>query len=578
MATISQETVQQQPQPNAVPPIILVGMVWSVVVVAFSVYFALQIFNADAFDVRPTMGDFVQNFFGVVALVPAALSLYSIGGFLLFWTGNPHNNHQLISPNNARYSFIIVNYLGMVLSGFYLLHLWDVFIGMDAITSAIYENRVWIWGLVASYFLFWLAGRVSRYERIHDLMERAALLLAMGTTIILLIQSDLAGAFEHILRQYDSGLVWATTIAMVSCGAFAFLLLQMSAFFGESPEQRKAWQGWLMVSPSLIGFTLFLGGPLLLSFYLSFTDATVQQVPDFIAFDNYTEIMSIQIREQGENDEFASETLDDEYSIIETIRIGDTRYVIGGRDHLFWLSLRNTIMFCLMLVPLATIPAIALAVVLDSNLPGVKFYRAVYFLPSVAAVVGTALIWRSALYSSQIGYINYAITEVVTFLNRTFGLAIVDPEPGWLTDSDLQLFSVVLITAWQVVGFNTVLFLAGLQGIPTVLYEAASVDGASRWQQFRRVTLPLLAPTTFFVVVTTVINALQVFNEVFVLYGTTQGVPEEVTTGVYHLYNQSFSGEEFRFGYASSIAWVLFALIFSITLLQFRLSRSDETQ
>jgi ABC-type sugar transport system permease subunit len=577
MATISQETVQQ-PHPTSLPPVIMAGMVWSLIVAAFSVYFALQIFNADAFDVRPTMGNFVQNFFGVVALLPAALSLFSVAGFVLLWNNTPPANARLLSPANARYSFVTVNYLGMVLSGFYLLHLWEVFVGLDAITGAIYENRVWIWGLVASYFLFWFAGRLSHYERIHDLMERVALLLAMGTTIILLIESDLVGAFEHIVNQYDSMLVWATTIAAIIFGVFAFSVLQMSKLFGESPEQRKAWQGWLMVSPSIIGFSLFLGGPLLLSFYLSFTDATVQQVPNFIGLDNYAEIMSIQVRVQGEDDEFALNALDDDYSIIQTVRLADTRYVIGGKDHLFWLSLRNTIVFGLMLVPLATIPAIALAVVLDSNLPGVKFYRAVYFLPSVAAVVGTALIWRSALYSSQIGYINYAISEVVNFLNSTFGLSIVDPEPGWLTDSDLQLFSVVLITAWQVVGFNTVLFLAGLQGIPTVLYEAASVDGANRWQQFRKVTLPLLAPTTFFVVVTTIINALQVFNEVFVLYGTTQGVPEEVTTGVYHLYNQSFSGENFAFGYASAIAWVLFALIFSITLLQFRVSRSNETQ
>jgi multiple sugar transport system permease protein len=133
------------------------------------------------------------------------------------------------------------------------------------------------------------------------------------------------------------------------------------------------------------------------------------------------------------------------------------------------------------------------------------------------------------------------------------------------------LFSIVLLAAWQVIGFNTVLFLAGLQGIPNTLYEAAYVDGANKWQEFRNVTLPMLAPTTLFVIITTVITGLQVFNEPYALI-SARPLPTAATTSVYYLYNRGFF--RFEFGYASSVAWILFALIFTITLIQFRFSRA----
>jgi multiple sugar transport system permease protein len=221
-------------------------------------------------------------------------------------------------------------------------------------------------------------------------------------------------------------------------------------------------------------------------------------------------------------------------------------------------------------VPLSVIPALGLAMVLNSKLPGVNFFRAVYFLPSVAAVVGTALIWRW-LYDPTIGFINYGITQLVNFLN-SLGLQLVDPQIQWLTGPGVVLFSIVILSAWQVVGFNTVLFLAGLQGISKELYEASSIDGANRWETFWFITLPMLAPTTFFVIITTVITGLQVFNEPYALF-PSRPIPENATTSVFYLYNQGFF--RFNFGYASAIAWVLFALIFLMTLAQFRLQRSN---
>jgi ABC-type sugar transport system permease subunit len=323
-----------------------------------------------------------------------------------------------------------------------------------------------------------------------------------------------------------------------------------------------------MLSPNIIGFLLFFAGPLLLSFYLSFTDAQVGQIPKFIDIENYVKILGLEIK-GIEADQTPRDVLSDDYNELWRFSIGSSDYLVGASDPLFWISLRNTILFCILLVPVCTIPALFLAIILNSKIPGMKFFRAVYFLPSVAAVVGTSLIWRW-LYDPTIGYYNYFITQIVEFLN-SLGMNVQDPKIEWLTTEGFAMLSVVLLAAWQLTGFNTVIFLAGLQGIPGILYEAAWVDGANKWGQLRHVTLPLLAPTTFFVVITTVITGLQVFNEIYTLF-VARPLPEHITTSVYYLYNQGFF--RFQFGYASSIAWLLFALIFAITLLQFRLSRS----
>ena len=229
-------------------------------------------------------------------------------------------------------------------------------------------------------------------------------------------------------------------------------------------------------------------------------------------------------------------------------------------------------MFSIMAVPLSVIPALFLANLLNSKLPGMKFFRAVYFLPSIAAVVGIALIWQW-LYNAAVGYINYAITSAINLLNAIPGVMLVDPQVRWLSDTHTALLAVVIMAAWQWLGFNTVLFLAGLQNIPGELYEAATVDGAGKWAQFWNVTLPLLAPTTFFVVTTAVINALQLFEQVYVLIPTEPpGGPNNATLSlVLYLYQKGF--QRFEQGYASAVAWVLFIAIFAITLIQYTRQR-----
>jgi ABC-type sugar transport system permease subunit len=199
-----------------------------------------------------------------------------------------------------------------------------------------------------------------------------------------------------------------------------------------------------------------------------------------------------------------------------------------------------------------------------------KFFRAVYFIPSVAAVVGVSLIW-AWMYNAAVGWINYAITSGINLINNVTGLAIADPQMRWLSDANTALLSVAIMVAWQTMGFNTVLFLAGMQNIPKVLYEAATVDGAGAWAQFRNVTLPLLAPTTVFVVTTTLIQAFQVFEPIFIMTNPPGGPNNSTLSMVLYLYQNGF--QRFRQGYAASIAWVLFLAIFVVTIIQFRRQR-----
>ncbi|MFC1879578.1 carbohydrate ABC transporter permease, partial [Chloroflexota bacterium] len=237
----------------------------------------------------------------------------------------------------------------------------------------------------------------------------------------------------------------------------------------------------------------------------------------WIGLANYQEIFNITIAKLDSADQLAKEVIDITiFDELSRFKLFGKNFVVGAQDQLFWISLGNTIKFVLLAVPLSVITALALSTVLNSKLPGMKLYRAIFFIPSVAAVVGVAMIWRW-LYNSTVGYLNYFITSFIEFVNSIAGSQLLaDPQIGWTSDTKVALLAVAIMAAWQWVGFNTVLFLAGLQNIPKVLYEAATVDGANPWQQFWRVTLPMLAPTTFFVLTTTTINAMQIFDQVFV--------------------------------------------------------------
>ncbi|MEQ9163619.1 MAG: sugar ABC transporter permease, partial [Ilumatobacter fluminis] len=258
--------------------------------------------------------------------------------------------------------------------------------------------------------------------------------------------------------------------------------------------------------------------------------------------------------------------LSDGYQVLMNADWFGQHWVIGARDVEFWLSMRNIFVFLVLAVPLSVLPALVLSSVLASKLPGMKIFRAIYFIPSVAGVIGVSIVWGQ-MFDATIGWINYLLDLV--------GLSEPGAGHGWLTQRSTALLSMVVVFAWMSFGFNTVLYLAGHQAIPKELYEAAEIDGASTWQIFRRITVPQLRNTTFYVLITTSILALQLFEIVWILSRPVPGGPNYATqTPVLTLYQEAFANN--RQGYASALAWVLFLVIFGFTAAQFRMQR-DET-
>jgi ABC-type sugar transport system permease subunit len=345
----------------------------------------------------------------------------------------------------------------------------------------------------------------------------------------------------------------------------ALLSPSVSVKLKASQSEEERLTGWLFVSPSIIGFLAFLAGPLAYSFVMSFFKWDGINTPTFIGLKNYTDTLGL---------EFAAtrESLSTGYfQIAEFFGIS-----IGAIDPLFWKSIINIMIFLLTAVPLAVVIALILATLIEQRLPGSKVFRAVFFIPSVAGVIGVTLIWKQMLNSS-VGFFNYAIGQIFSVLN--FFLP-GDPLPtrveiAWLSSEQFALAAVVVVFVWSQFGFNTVLYIAGLQSVSKELYEAAELDGATSFQRFWNVTIPALRPTTFFITATTVILALQLFDIVFALnQPNVVGFPNNATlTPVVYLYQLGF--QQNSFGKASAVAWILFAIIFVFTLLQFNRQRQQ---
>lgn len=231
--------------------------------------------------------------------------------------------------------------------------------------------------------------------------------------------------------------------------------------------------------------------------------------------------------------------------------VGPGNYTKLVSDPTTWQILGHTLLFVLGYLPLVYVGGLLLALAMNQRLPARGFLRAVYFLPVITSWVVVALVWKWLLNPSN---------GVVNAVLGTLGL----PQPGWWTDPQWAMASVVLASAWKDLGFVMVILLAGLQGISAELYEAARIDGASRWSQLRHVTLPLLTPSSFFVVVISLINGFQVFDQVFVMTrGGPQGSSQVVVGQIYDL--------TFRYGRAgeaSALSWLLFLLILVVTLFQ----------
>lgn len=285
-------------------------------------------------------------------------------------------------------------------------------------------------------------------------------------------------------------------------------------------QTHKALWGYLFALPWILGLIVFWGGPILASLYYSFTEYGVTGSPKYTGLANF-------------------------------IRAFTT-------DDLFWSSLGRTFTFAIIFVPVAITGALVLAIFLNQKLKGTNIYRTIFFVPHLLPAVAIAVVW-SFLLAPKLGPVN-------EFL-RSIGIA--NP-PAWLSSRDSALWSVIMINVWAAMGGNTMLiFLAGLQGVPQELYEAADIDGAGGFSKFRNVTLPLISPTIFFNVVLGIIAALKVFTTAFV---TTQGGPSYATWFfALHIYNEAF--KYFRLGYGSALAWVLAIILIAFTFVQVYYSR-----
>lgn len=283
-------------------------------------------------------------------------------------------------------------------------------------------------------------------------------------------------------------------------------------------NQRRKWVGWLFVLPSTLHLLVFVVFPILFALYLSLHKWDVlKPAKPFIGLANYQHLWG---------------------------------------DPLFWNALKNSAYYAVVSVPLGMAVALGIAILVHQKLRGVQLFRTLYYLPAVSSAVAISMLW-TFIYLPENGLLAWGFT-----LLHLPALAEID----WLQDAFWAMPALVFMSVWTGLGPRMVLFLAGLAGIPTGLYEAAEVDGAGRWALFRHITLPLLLPTTSFILVTSSISAFQVFTPVYMM---TKGGPLRHTDVVgYHIYNQAW--RQFHMGLASAQSYVLFMIILVVTLIQFQ--------
>jgi multiple sugar transport system permease protein len=302
----------------------------------------------------------------------------------------------------------------------------------------------------------------------------------------------------------------------------SLLHTQVPASAGRSharAEWRKALGAYAFLSPTLVVFCAFVLFPVVFSLYLSFHKWNMfSSDTSYVGLDNYARILA--------NPEF-------------------------------WSVLKNTLIYTLGTVPVNMALALLVAYYLNKKIAGKKFLRAAFFTPVVISPVAAAVIWRW-IYEPNFGLLNYMLSW--------FGV----PSVNWLNDPTAAMSALIVMGVWKTFGVNMVLFAAGLAGIPEHYYEAAELDGAGRWARFWHITIPLLSPTTFFILVMAVIGSFQVFDLVYVL---TSGGPLGATKVlVFYLYENAF--KFFEMGYASAVAYLLFGIVFVLTMMQIRFLRA----
>lgn len=283
--------------------------------------------------------------------------------------------------------------------------------------------------------------------------------------------------------------------------------------------------GYAMVMPWLLGFVIFNLFPFGASLYLSFTNYNLFQPPKWIGLANYDNLFN--------------------------------------SDPNFWPSIRLTVLYAVLSVPLGMVGSLFTALLLNQKVKGLGIWRTIYYLPAVLPAAATALLWRW-MFNPDSGLINAAIGIFFLPIHLLTGLDA--PKPGWFNDEHLVLPSFVLMSIWGVFGTQTVIMLAGLKNIPQHLYEAAKIDGANVITQFRHVTIPMLTPTLFYTLIMAVIGAMQTFTApLFIDTPQEAGIFMQV-----YIYLQAFTRQ--KMGYASALAWVLLVMILVLTLVVFRSS------
>jgi multiple sugar transport system permease protein len=291
--------------------------------------------------------------------------------------------------------------------------------------------------------------------------------------------------------------------------------LKSSSFW--TAKRSEALWGYLMIAPLVLGLAIFFYVALGASALISFTKWDVLTPPQWIGTENYVKLFN---------------------------------------SPLFWKTLANTTRYTVTSVPLGIVVSLVLAVALNSKLRFRNVYRLFFFLPVLTMPVAISVVWRW-IYNPDFGLLNQILTPLGV------------PRLTWLSNTGLAMPALIIMSVWMSSGYGMVIFLAGLQNIPREYYEAADVDGATRWKKFLFITLPLLTPTIFFNVVTSLIGSFQVFDIIFTM---TKGGPLDSTrTLVYSIYDDGF--HFFRMGRAAAIGWVLFAIVLVLTIIQFRIQK-----
>lgn len=277
--------------------------------------------------------------------------------------------------------------------------------------------------------------------------------------------------------------------------------------------QRRTVIGYLFISPFILGFLLWFLIPALTAVWLTFTDWNLIRAPRYVGLDNITNLWS---------------------------------------DKLFWQALKVTTIYTLASVPIGLVTSFLLALLINTKVRGIALFRTIYYLPSIVPAVASAVLW-AWIFNTDFGLANVAL--------RAVGL----PKIQWLQDPSWALPALILMSLWGL-GGSMVIYLAGLQGIPDVFYEAAEIDGAGRWSQLWNITIPLISPVIFFNLIIGIIGTFQVFTAGFLI---TDGGPQNSTLFyVLYLYRNGF--EFLKMGYAAALAWVLFLVIMALTLLVFK--------